>query len=116
MVFSSSPEVYVARRQPLQAGNIQKRQLVPSQAESLQASELLQHGWYAGETVEGQAKVGEALQRSQLPRQSAQTVTVQEESLQAGDTKQSCNQDQDFIKSREYHDPDQTKTLYLQTN
>lgn len=85
--FQSSPEVYVASRQPLQAGNIQKRHLVPRQAESLQASELLQHGGHAGETVEGQAEVGEALQRRQLPRQSAQAVAVQEESLQAGNIK-----------------------------
>lgn len=117
---TSSPEVYVASRQPLQASNIQDRHLVPRQAESLQASELLQHRGHAGERVEGQAEVREALQRRQFPRQSAQTVTVQEESLQAGDTGHTnirkarcCSGDQDIIKKRKYHDPDQTKTLYV---
>lgn len=60
-VHLGSPQVYVTSRQPLQAGHIQDGHLVPCQAESLQASELLQHGGHTGEGVEGQAEVGEAL-------------------------------------------------------
>lgn len=92
----------MASRQPLQAGHIQYGHLVPCQAESLQASELLQHGGHAGEGVEGQAKVGEGLQRRELPWQSAQAVSVQEESLQAGDTEQTT------VRTRENQDPDQS--------
>lgn len=78
------PEIYVTRRQPLQSGYIQDRELVPCQTESLHASELLQDGGDAAEAVEGQAEVGQALQRAQLHGQRAQEVTVQEKSLQAG--------------------------------
>lgn len=82
-VWISLPEIYVASGQPLQSSYIQDRELVPCQAESLQASELLQDGGDAAETVEGQAEVGQSLQRAQLRRQRAQKVTIQEKSLQA---------------------------------
>lgn len=74
----------MASRQPLQSGYIQDRELVPCQTESLHASELLQDGGHAAETVEGQAEVGQALQRAQLHGQRIQKVTIQEKSLQAG--------------------------------
>lgn len=83
-VWICLPEVYVASRQPLQPSYIQDRELVPCQTESLHASELLQDGGDATETVEGQAEVGQALQRAQLHRQKTQKVTIQEKSLQAG--------------------------------
>lgn len=78
------PEVYVASGQPLQSGHIQDRELVPCQTEPLHASEFLQDGRDAAEAVEGQAEVGQSLQRAQLRRQRTQEVTVQEKSLQAG--------------------------------
>lgn len=74
----------MASRQPLQSSHIQDRELVPCQAESLQSPELLQDGGDAAETVEGQAEVGQALQRAQLHGQRTQKVTIQEKSLQAG--------------------------------
>lgn len=82
-VWRILPEIYAARRQPLQPDHIQSRQLVPCQTESLHTSELLQDGRDAAETVEGQAEVGETLQRAELLGEGAQKVTVQEESLQA---------------------------------
>lgn len=47
------PEINVARRQPLQSGHIQDRELVPCQTESLHASEPLQDAGDAAKTVEG---------------------------------------------------------------
>lgn len=75
----------MASRQPLQSGNIEDRELVPCQTESLHASEPLQDRRHADETVEGQAEVGQALQRYELCRQSTQKVAIQEKSLQTRD-------------------------------
>lgn len=78
------PDIYISSVQPLQPSHIQDRQLVSCQAELFQASQLLQDRRDTAETVEGQAEVGEALQRAQLCRKRAYNVPVQEESLQAG--------------------------------
>lgn len=71
--------------QPLQSGNIEYREMVPCQTESLHASEPLQDRRHADETVEGQAEVGQAVQRRELRRQGSQKVPIQEKSLQTRD-------------------------------
>jgi len=53
LVWIFLPEIYVASRQPLQPSQIQDRELVPCQTQSLHAPELLQDGGDAAETVEG---------------------------------------------------------------
>lgn len=70
------PEVYVASRQPLQSGNIEDREKVPCQTESLHASEPLQDRRHADETIEGQAEVGQAIQKRKLRRESTQKVPI----------------------------------------
>lgn len=75
----------MASRQPLQSGNIEDREMVPCQTESLHASELLQDRRHADETIEGQAEVGQAVQRCKLRGQSTQKVPIYEKSLQTRD-------------------------------
>lgn len=75
-------------RQPLQPSYIQDRELVPCQTEPLDTSELLHDGRHAAEAVEGQAEVGQALQKAQLHGQRTQKVPIQEKSLQAGTQQQ----------------------------
>lgn len=71
--------------EPLQAGHVQGGELIPSQTEPLHPPEPLQ-GWrYAAEQVEGQAQVGQGLQRAQVSRQGVQRVTIQKQGLQAGE-------------------------------
>lgn len=77
------PQIYVASWKPLQSGHVQDGELVARQTKPLQTSELLQDGGDAAKTVEGQAEVGQALQRAEIHGQRAQEVTVQEKSLQA---------------------------------
>lgn len=78
------PQIYVVNWQPLQSHHVQDRELVPCQTQSLHAFQSLQERRYAAEGVEGQAEVGQTLQRAQLHGQSGQWVTVQEKSLQTG--------------------------------
>lgn len=47
------PDIYVSSRQPLQAGHIQGRELVPSQTQPLYVLELFQDGGDRAEAVEG---------------------------------------------------------------
>lgn len=75
-------------RQPLQPGHIQGRELVPCQTEPLHTPELLHDGRHAAEAVEGQAEVGQVVQKAQVHGQRTQKVTIQEESLQAGTQQQ----------------------------